>query len=337
MEMYPARDVSKCATIFMGTMTHPESLLAYVLEERTDFIKNKFPAIIDFPDRMDLWDEFCNIYKNYVPTDEELLEFEGAMVKMESPNERAAMDFYRLHKEEMDEGAKVLWESRFPLHKLFMEKVSIGSRAFGTEFQNDPLDLETMLFNPENFTYHHYGMEFPHSEFKISFGVDFAMGKEKGDFSACIVVAQHKKMKKYYIADAYLKRVHPDIFLKDIVELVRKWQPDVIGAEAQMAQELFVDTLKKELQTIGYPAHNRVRKIQNRQRKELRIEALIPDVEEGNISFNRNHKELITQFERYGLGGRSGSTHDDGPDGTAMAISSLKTSTARVSAKPSWM
>jgi hypothetical protein len=26
MEMYPARDVTKCATIFMGTMTHPKNL-----------------------------------------------------------------------------------------------------------------------------------------------------------------------------------------------------------------------------------------------------------------------------------------------------------------------
>jgi hypothetical protein len=165
-----------------------------------------------------------------------------------------AMDFYRANKEAMDEGAKVLWEARFPLHKLFMEKVSIGSRAFGTEFQNSALDPESMMFKPDNFLYHASDMLFPHSDFKISFGIDFAMGKgTRGDYSAVSVVAQHKRTKIKYVAESYVKRVHPDIFLTDIVDLVRIWQPDVIAAESQFAQEFFIDTLKKQLATIGYP------------------------------------------------------------------------------------
>lgn len=336
MEMYPARDVTKCATVFMGTITHPASLLSTVLETRTDFIRNKFPAVIQFPERMDLWDEFCDIYKNYVPTDEELEAFETALVSMENPNEKAAMDFYRSHKSEMDKNIEVLWESRFPFHKLMMEKMSIGSRAFGTEFMNDPLDISTMLFNPDNFTYYETGMEFPHSQFKIAAAIDFAMGRERSDYSAVTIVAQDKRTKKYYVADSYLRKVHPDIFIKDIIEIVRKWQPDVIAGEAVAAQEFFIDTLKRELQISGYPAHSRVKKVFNRQRKELRIESMIPDIEEGNIIFNRNHRELLTQFERYGMG-KSGSTNDDGPDSMQMAVAALKSGNARATKKPTWL
>jgi hypothetical protein len=63
---------------------------------------------------------------------------------------------------------------------------------------------------------------------------------------------------------------------------------------------------------------------------------MLPDIEEGRIIFNRNHRELITQFERYGSG-KSGSTHDDGPDSLIEAINGFKKGTAKASIKPQWM
>jgi predicted phage terminase large subunit-like protein len=322
-DLMPAYDPTRTAIIFMGTIVHAESLLNYVLKERRDFIKNKFPAIIKDPERPDLWAEFERIYKEYEPTEEELLEMENATEKMETPNARAAIDFYEAHKEEMDRGVEVLWPDRFPIHKLIIEKVNFGSKAFNTEYMNNPLDEESQVFVIERFYYwtdKHPDLRFTHDEYEIYLGIDFAMGKKRGDFSAIASLAKHKLTRKRFVVDTFIQRVHPNLFMKEIVNMVLKWQPDGVAAEAQMAQEFFVDQLKVALQDAGYPASTRVHNIQQRARKEIRIESMLPDIEKGEIQFNRYHYTLLEMFERYGSG-----YHDDGPDAVEMADSLCKT------------
>lgn len=331
-DLMPAYDPTQTAVIFMGTLVHVDSLLNYVLTERRDFIKNTFPAIIEWPKRMDLWAEFERIYKEYQPTEAELSEMENAEEETVTPNARAALSFYAENREAMDEGAKVLWPDRFPLQNLILEKVNYGSKAFNTEFMNNPLDEESQIFHPERFYYYDSGRQFPHKDYYYGMGLDFAMGKQKGDYSALVTVAKHKITNKVYVVDAFLDRLHPDKFLEVIVEKVREYQPDLIGAEAQMAQEFFVDKLKEALQYVGYPAHNRVKKIQQRQRKELRIEAMLPDIESGNIIFNKEHSILLEHFERYGS-----KWHDDGPDALNMAIEAVKRPKATVIKKPKYL
>jgi predicted phage terminase large subunit-like protein len=330
--LMPAYDPTQTAVIFMGTLVHVDSLLNYVLTERRDFIKNKFPAIIQWPKRMDLWAEFERIYKEYEPTQEEIAEMENADGETATPNARAALRFYEENREAMDEGAKVLWPNRFSLAHLFLEKQNYGSKAFNTEFMNNPLDEESQIFHPDRFYYYDSGRSFSHKDYYIGMGLDFAMGKQKGDYSALVTVAKHKITKKVYVVDAFLDRLHPDKFLEVITRKVREFQPDIIGAEAQMAQEFFVDKLKEALQFVGYPAHNRVKKIQQRQRKELRIEAMLPDIENGNIIFNRDHTILLEHFERYGS-----KWHDDGPDALNMAVEAVKRPKSTVSKKPNYL
>jgi predicted phage terminase large subunit-like protein len=331
-DLMPAYDPTQTAVIFMGTLVHVDSLLNYVLTERRDFIKNTFPAIIEWPKRMDLWAEFERIYKEYQPTEAELAEMEDAEEETATPSARAALSFYDEHREAMDEGAKVLWPDRFPMHNLFLEKVNYGSKAFNTEFMNNPLDEESQIFHPDRFYYYDSGRTFPHKEYHVGMGIDFAMGKQKGDYSALVTVAKHKITKKVYIVDATIERIHPDKFLEVITQKVKQYQPDIIGAEAQMAQEFFVDKLKEALQFVGYPAHNRVKKIHQRQRKELRIEAMLPDIENGNIIFNRDHAILLEHFERYGS-----RWHDDGPDACNMAIEAVRRPKSTVTRKPNYL
>jgi predicted phage terminase large subunit-like protein len=331
-DLMPAYDPTQTAVIFMGTLVHVDSLLNYVLSERRDFIKNKFPAIIEWPERMDLWAEFERIYKEYQPSDEELADMENAEEEMATPNARAALKFYEENREAMDKGAQVLWPDRFPLTNLFLEKQNYGSKAFNTEFQNNPLDEESQIFHPDRFYYYESGRTFSHKDYYLGMGLDFAMGKQKGDYSALVTVAKHKITKKTYVVDAFLDRLHPDKFLEVITRKVKEFQPDIIGAEAQMAQEFFVDKLKESLQYVGYPAHNRVKKIQQRQRKELRIEAMLPDVENGNIIFNRDHQLLLEHFERYGS-----RWHDDGPDALNMAVEAVKRPKSTVTKKPNYL
>lgn len=294
----------RTAFIYMGTTVHYDSLLMDVLHRRSDFKPKVYRAIIEQPERQDLWEQCRLIY-----------------IDRENPNRLDdARKFYEANEAEMLRGAKVLWPEVQPLWKLMTWKWDNGSKAFNTEYQNNPIDEESQIFNPETFTYYSDGlMDFSHKYFIISMGVDFAMGKQRGDYSAITVVAKHKESGLIYVIDSYGERVKPNEFISVIVDKVLQYEPDIIAAEAQAAQEFFVDILIEELSRTGYPAFTRVKKVKHRSRKEMRIEAMLPSIENGTIRFNRSHSLLLEQFERYGQG-----ANDDCIDSQEMAISALK-------------
>jgi len=297
----------RTAFVVVGTTVHFDSLLMNILYNRSDFESKVYKAIINEPKRMDLWEECRQIY-----------------IDRENPDRLAdANRFYENNEKELLKGSRVLWGAVQPLYKLMRWKWDNGSKAFNTEYMNNPIDEESMVFNPNEFKYwddSHPYREFSHKEYVISMGVDFALGKERGDFSAVTVIAKHKENEIIYVVDSYMERVKPDEFIEEIVKKVIEWEPDVIAAESQAAQEFFVDILKSELFNAGYPASTRVKKIYHRSRKEMRIEAMLPLIENKTIQFKRNHADLLEQFERYGQGG----SHDDAIDSMEMAVSIAK-------------
>lgn len=301
----------KTAFVVMGTTVHKEALLMHILYDRADFETQVYRAIINEPKRMDLWEKCRLIYRD-------------------KENPKSADDahaFYLENKEAMDDGVKVLWEEVQPIWSLMTWKWNNGSLAFNTEYMNNPIDEESMIFNPENFVYYKEAPDsFLGPMYDVSLGIDFAMGKSKrGDYSAIVATARHKLTNVIYVLDAWGEKIRPDEFMRVIIEKVRLYQPTIIAADSQAAQEFFVDELKKALTKIGYPASTRVKKIYQRGRKELRIEAMAPSIENGTIMFNKNHALLLEQFEMYGTG-----AHDDLPDALEMSISAVKQNNAVV-------
>lgn len=300
----------KTAFVIMGTTVNMRALLMHVLHERADFESQIYRAIIKEPERADLWEQCRNIY-----TDRDIPR-----------RADKAMEFYEANREEMDKGVEVLWRDFQPIWKLMTWKWDNGTKAFNTEYQNNPIDPESMVFNPEEFKYYNGEIDTTSSIYDVSFGVDMAMGKSrtKGDYSAVTVLARDKQTGAIYVADSYIERIKPDLFIEEIVRLVMKHQPTVIAVESNLAQEFFADELKKALLRVGYPADTRLKKIYNRTRKELRIEAMLPDIENGTIQFSRKHSLLLEQYERYGQG-----EHDDGPDSNSMALSAVMSGNRR--------
>ena len=92
------------------------------------------------------------------------------------------------------------------------------------------------------------------------------------------------------------------------------------------------DVLTERLRNVGYPSYTRLKKFKDRQRKEHRIEALLPDVKDGKIQFNKRHHRLIEQFEQIGT-----NAHDDGPDSLQMGYSVAKIGNVEIVDKPWWM
>lgn len=315
----------RTAFVYMGTTVHHEALLVDVLYNRADFKSRIYRAVIEWPERMDLWEACRLVYKD-----------------PDRPKEariKDALELYEMNREEMDRGAIVLWPEAQPIWRLMKFKWDNGSKAFNTEYQNNPVDEESMVFNPESFTYWDHRQQelfgrYPqiHSHYDVYMGVDFAMGKQRGDYSAVVTIARDRQTGTKYVIDAYGERVKPDEFIRVIVEKVLRFQPIGIAAEAQAAQEFFVMKLKDALRAAGYPSSTRVKEIHQRSRKELRIEALLPDIESGAIQFSKRHALLLEQFEYYGTG-----SHDDVIDAAEMAVSIAKSGRKKLRKKPRGM
>lgn len=309
----------KTAYVVMGTTVNWDALLMRLLYRRSDFTSRIYKALIKEPVNASLWEQCRVIYQDYENTD----------------REQEARAFYESNKEAMDEGVQVLWQEFQPVWKLMTWKWDNGSKAFNTEYQNNPLDEDSMIFNPETFTYWddlNPAREFPHSEYTISMAIDVAMGKtDRGDYSAAVTTAKNKKTGVSYLLDAWGDKVHPDKFIEIITDKVIEYEPDVIGVEAVALQEYFADTLSTYLQARGYPSKRRIKKIYHRSRKELRIESMLPDIDTKKLQFNRGHKLLLEQLERFGQG-----AHDDLPDALSMSLSVSKDVKRVVQQKPWW-
>lgn len=184
-----------------------------------------------------------------------------------------------------------------------------------------------MIFNPETFTYWDkspQSPDFKSKSYSIVMGVDFAFGREKGDYSAISVIARHKENETIYVVDSFIERLPVDSYFDKVVAKVKEWQPDIIAADANAAQEFLAQQLQKRLVVEGYPATTRLKQIKNRTKKELRIEVMLPDIENGTIRFSQRHSALLEQFERYGQG-----ANDDGPDSLNMAVTTAIKSSKR--------
>ncbi|AMQ66673.1 hypothetical protein FDG96_gp14 [Bacillus phage Mgbh1] len=293
--------------LYLGTILCYDSLLDYVIRERRDFESRKYAAIMQFAERSDLWSKWREIYLSDSPT---------ARMK--------AMEFYENNEDEMLKGVKLLWGEYWTYIDLIEKLTNMGAKSFNQEYQNEPTDEERQIFKPENMFYY-TEFDIRNKPFEYYAGVDFAMGKERGDFSAIVTIAKNKNTGICYVVDVYLRRVHPDVFMKDIIEKTINFQYDRIAVEAQMAQDWFADQLRDRLAVRGYPAHTRLTKVKQRSRKALRIEALLPEIQAGKIRFSKKHTDLLDQLTLYPM-----HKHDDGPDALEMAYRAAQAGTSGI-------
>ena len=296
-EALPAIDKSKGKVIYVGTILSFDSLLDIVIREDKRFRSRRYKAVESYATNSDLWDEWKDIY---------LADDEDASKK--------ARQFYEDNEDKMLEGTKLLWGEYWTYYDFMVLLTNMGVKSFTQEYQNEPTDEERQIFKVEQFFYYDEGQSFSHEQFEFYAGIDFAMGKEKGDFSAMVTLAKNRTTGVCYVVDVFNKRLHPKEFIEVIIDRVRTYQYTLIAIEAQMAQEFFADTLGDRLQDLGYPAHTRLVPVKQRTRKELRIEAMSPDVHNGRIRYKKSQTELIGQYEKYPM-----VAYDDMVDATEMA------------------
>ncbi|MED3671424.1 phage terminase large subunit [Bacillus sp. FSL M7-0417] len=298
----PIGDPKRTAFVYMGTAVHQNGLLFEVMN-RADFQSKLFSAILQGPDREDLWEKF-----------EEILRDSSNENRMSDANQ-----FYENNREEMDRGVQVLWEQRWSYKDLMVEKTNMTSRSFASEFLNNPVDIESQVFNPNSFQYFDSKEHAEVEPFLEYFGAwDMAFGRSnRSDYNAIIIVGRDRRTGLLYVVHSWAKKVAAHIALEEVVKVIREYQPKVFAVETVQAQIDLYRQLQQRLmkENLYFTKLKPITTNRSHGKKEDRIEQMEPLFENGAVRFRRTQRLLLEQLEMFPYG-----DHDDLPDALQMTL-----------------
>lgn len=276
----------KLDIIYIGTILHYDSVLNRTLDNPA-WRSERFQAVIQMPDNMQLWDEWEALFNAKRLDDAE--------------------QFYTDNEAAMVAGAIVSWAAR-PILALMKIRARDGHDTFDSEYQNDPTSGDDAPFNNAI----HYWHTLPAG--LVMFGaVDPSLGKAGAgrDPSAIIIGGYDRLHGKLYIVVADIKKRLPDRIISDVIKYQRKFNCLVWAVEAIQFQEFLRTELVKRSAKEGI--HVPARAVNPHTDKILRIEALQPHMTNELLLLHSEQSTLISQFKHFPKG-----DHDDGPDGVEM-------------------
>lgn len=310
---------SRTNVVVVGTVLHHDALLARLVDpnKMPGWDRALYRAIVQWPDRMDLWERWGRVLSSA-----EL--FDG------QTGEAGAAAFLRAHRDEMHRGAEVLWPEQESLEMLMRLRLTEEIGAFEAEKQNQPLDPAQCIFHPHQFTY--WDDKFANfSDVLARLGdkVDYygawdpALGHPRGDHSAIIVLAACRNRDEVYVVEADVRRRNPDDAINHIVNLAKVYPFHYFMLESnnfqgRMARDIYEVAAKQGVSI-------RVQSLLNTMPKHARISMLEPHLNTGRIRLSRRQTELLEQLRQFPL-----AKHDDGPDALAMAFEATRVERPRV-------
>ena len=274
--------------IIIGTVLMYDSVLSRFLRNPL-WHRKVFRAVMAWPERMDLWEEFERLLLNADTPDEGM---------------KAAQALYAEHRAEMDKGAQVSWPAVRPLVQLMVKRAREGHTAFDSEQQNDPTAGDDAPFAKS--------IQFWVSrlaEWVFYGAADPSLGKQGGgrDPSALGIGGYNRETGVMDVVEAKIRKRTPDRIISDIIEMQREYGCMVWGVESVQFQEFLRTELVKRSAALGVPVPARgVLPIAD---KQLRIESLQPHMHNGLIRLHSSQTTLISQFRHFPK-----ADHDDGPD-----------------------
>lgn len=278
--------------VLIGTVLHYDSVLARFLRNPL-WNRKVFKAIIQWPDRMDLWDQW-----------------EQLLLGGETPQagEAAALAFYNERRAAMDAGAKVSWPAVRPLVKLMLKRARDGHTAFDSEQQNDPVAGDEAPFA----TCIQYWVNILHDW--VHYGAcDPSLGLKGAsrDPSALLVGGYSRKLGQLCVVEAAIRKRTPDRIITDTIDLQRVWQCVMWAFEAVQFQAFLYSELLKRSAKAGVPVPAIA--VKPHVDKLLRIEGIQPFVASGQILLHSSQTTLVDQLKHFPK-----ADHDDGPDALEM-------------------
>ncbi|MGF6148931.1 phage uncharacterized protein, C-terminal domain [Kingella potus] len=283
----------KFDVVYIGTILHYDSVLNRTLNNPI-WHSARFKAMIEWPDNMDLWQEWETILCNNGKAGEAM-----------------AQAFYEAHQAEMMAGAQTSWAARGVLD-LMKIRARDGHAAFDSELQNDPVSGEDAVFANILDNCFYRPSEIPPDA--VRFGaLDPSLGKAGAgrDPSAILVGSFCRETGVLYVEVAQIKKRLPDLIIEDVIALQKKYGCQVWAVETVQFQEFLKTELVRRGAERGIPVP--ARGVKPNADKLLRIESLQPHIANGLIKFDKNHTALLDQLRHFPK-----APHDDGPDALHM-------------------
>lgn len=277
--------------LYPNTILHYDSV-ANRTHRKPRWVRKKFKAIITWPERMDLWEQWEDLFINGETEDE--------------ASDQVAERFYLGHQAEMEKGAVVSWPSMRPLLALMKIRAE-DHHAFDCEYQNEPTNADASYFRDLLY------WVMPQREWIHLGAHDPSLGKrnKSRDPSAMLVGGLDRRSGLLDVVEAKIVRITPHKQILNIIEAQREYQCVQWAFEAVQFQEFMRDQLVKESARVGVPVP--ATPVIPHTDKELRIESLSPHVRNGLIRSHRTLTELNEQLLNY-----PEAAHDDGPDALEM-------------------
>jgi predicted phage terminase large subunit-like protein len=286
--------------IHLGTALH-QGAIGIALMNTPGWISKRFQAIERWPDRMDLWREWEEIYAN--------MDLDDRAAR--------ARQFYDDRRTAMDLGAKLLWPEEEDLYTLMCMRVEGGRTAFEREKQNVPINPDLCEWPEDYFDRPIWFDAWPADLLVRVIALDPSKGGEArvGDDSAFVLLGVDPRGVVYVEGDL-ARRATPQI-VADGVELCRRFNPAVLGIETNQFQELFAGEFRAAFVAEGL-LQLPIEPLENTTNKLVRIRRLGPLLSAGRLRFkshSRGTARLVEQLRSFPIG-----DHDDGPDALEMAV-----------------
>lgn len=306
--------------IYIGTRLHTQDLGSTLSKDPT-WRSNEYPAFKKWPSNMNLWKEWEDIMRDPTRTDEQ--------------NTQLADKFYEDNKEDMLEGADVLWPEREDTLYLMKERLTIGHKPFNAEKQmiafltGDCVFEDIQWFKPieENGRMYYYlpkyekKIEYDEARFVKYYALDPATGEKKTQTqkktlsqSARIIACKDIEKGNLYILDAFMDRKPPSKIIYEMYDLHHHHNFHKMGFE----ENLFRDMYKEHILSVGEKWEDEhgvnltlpTVSIWNDIDKDERIYGLEPYVTRGKIIINEFiNPDFIAQIQTY-----PNSDHNDALD-----------------------
>lgn len=279
-----------------GTSLHYDAAINRV-SRKPGWRRKVFKSIMQWPDRMDLWEQWEGIYTSASANDDD-----GAKEAAEAE----AHAFYRENKETMEAGAIVSWPDVRPLYRLMCMRAT-DHDAFNQEQQNEAGNDDTAPFRNIQFWVNRL------AEWLFFGSLDPSMGKKSKarDPSAILVGGLNRSTMVLDVVEADVCRRVPDLIISRAIDLQAEYRCLAWSVEAIAFQEfLFTELIKRAGQRgIAFPAYAGP----TGRDKDLAILSLQPHIANGLIRLHRSQTVLIEQLKFY-----PEADHDDGPDALEM-------------------
>lgn len=207
---------------------------------------------------------------------------------------------------------EVLWEDKWPIESLLLQKAAMGSILFNREYQNDVTFMKGKILKEEWLNYYAIRPENqsetikghpPLSSMEIYQGYDLAIReKEISDFFVCETIGVLRNPFRIYILDWYRRKIP----FPEQVKIVKKlfdgpitpiwqgirWNPISIGIESNAYQVVLAQEVLNE---VNLPIHE----IISVKNKTTRITAGSVDYENGLVYVPIDHPEYSHFLDEY--------------------------------------